>query len=162
MGVSLCSGIFGSIITYYLNYRKEQEKYLREKAEQLFESLDHFSMGIKLHVIELVEKLKGKTHAKPSESEKDDGLAASYRTMKMISSIYFPELRSHVDVVLTCRDRINSSFDAARKDAKRKPDFVLAAKDFEDSVDTLIQKIVTTGRRPNIDALVRMWPFGGR
>ncbi len=136
----LLSGVTSSVVTYQLNFRKDQTIFLRGKAEQLFLAADEFEKEISSHLISYFPLLDGRIDYNQMldlqiEQGSKPRAHGGAQTLEMLVEIYFPTTRGALAQLWNCRDMLNSleheikriyvaEGDATRPDLKTK---ILAA-----------------------------------
>lgn len=116
----VASGVTSSVVTYWLNRRKDQTIFLRGKAEQLFLAADEFEKHLGGHLISYFPLLDGRIdYNQMLDIHISDGSKAHVhggaQTLEMLVEIYFPTTRGALAQLWKCRDALNSLEDLIKR-----------------------------------------------
>ncbi|WP_242770423.1 hypothetical protein [Sphingopyxis sp. YF1] len=115
LGLGLCtvlsSGITSAVVTSWLNRRKDQQQFMRTKAETLYLASDEFGRALSIYSIPFFPLVKGEAtwsqmremQAGYSQKREHGG----HETMTMLVEIYFPSVRPALAKVLDARGSFN-------------------------------------------------------
>ena len=106
------SGVVSTIVTYKLGSKRDSRDLRRMKLEECFKSIDRFTTNLTINYIPFISVLNGKfswDEANDMLLERDnDGEEEHLPRLEMLSSIYFPELKSFYIELLKVRDDLGS------------------------------------------------------
>lgn len=107
------SGVVSAFVTYRLNLRKDQNVFMRQKAEELYRAFDRYNHGVGLHFIGFFALLQGlidyNTHLDEQIKKGEDGesVKKDLTEVEMLTGIYFPNLQTELKSYLEFRDKIH-------------------------------------------------------
>lgn len=143
--IGLFSGGLGAALTYSLNYRKERAQFLRQKAEELYLSLDHYSRWVSYRYISIKIVEKGGVMRAELPSEELEA-SKSYRSSFSICEVYFPHIMPIMNEILDARDGLDGIIDCYNYDKIDKLDS--AAQKFEQLCIKAKRKVADQCRNP--------------
>jgi hypothetical protein len=99
------SGVVSALVTYRLNLRKDQDIFMRQKAEELYRSFERYSHDLGMYFFHYFPLLNGLVdynqhldeEIKRGKEPKNTKDALS--EVEMLTGIYFPELDAHLKVI---------------------------------------------------------------
>lgn len=113
LGTIAMSGVVSSIVTSRLGKSKEQQAFMRSKAEQLYLATDEFGKGFNSYFVGHFQLLNGRIDYNQmldmqiSAGSKDRKYGGP-ETMTMLVEIYFPTTRDALANVWRARSSVNS------------------------------------------------------
>jgi hypothetical protein len=89
---------------------KSREELIRDRGEELYELTDKWGNQILIHYINRLRVMQGKLTFNQSldlDIQHMQGSEVNFGRIEMLIDVYFPNLRSQYDSVITCRSRAN-------------------------------------------------------
>jgi hypothetical protein len=145
IAIGLFSGGIGATLTYSFNYRKERSQFLREKAEELYISLDAFGRWVAARYISY--KISPGAQQPLNGDDVKDAIL-NYRKTFALCEIYFPHIMPHLNSILHARDNLDSAMIKIEAGAQPDGSVDLRAGEFEELVKTAKLNISNQCRHP--------------
>lgn len=113
LGTILSSGITSAVVTSWLNRRKDQQQFMRIKAEALYLAADEFGRALSIYSIPYYPLIRGEAtwdqmreiQTGYQSQKRDHG---GHETMTMLVEIYFPSARPALAGVFDARSSFNA------------------------------------------------------
>lgn len=161
LGTIAMSGVVSSIVTFRLSKSKEQQAFMRSKAEQLYLATDEFGKGFNSYFVGHFQLLNGRIDYNQmldlqiSAGSKERKYGGP-ETMTMLVEIYFPTTREALANVWSARDTVNSVAGRIKNhylefgdatDLDLKASFSAATQGVHQAIKELQHEIVQAARR---------------
>lgn len=159
LGTILMSGVASSFVTYRLTRAKEHEFFMRQKAEELYVSIEQFSTMLGISIVRLMGvAARNITFDQMNDqviADRDKEWANASRHMEMLVRIYFPEAQKDLMALFAIRSRLSQERLEFKMDyvvtqgeskdwAKR---FGALSSDLSKASSTLLNTVVELARR---------------
>lgn len=101
----LLSGSLSSILAYTLNHNKENSTYRRQKGEELYVAIDQYVL---LLLASSTEEISTGCDAEALTDDQIKEMADSYKNIRMLTKIHFPEIDKNTSILFGIRDEIDT------------------------------------------------------
>ena len=104
------SGVVSGIVTFQLNARRDTRELRRQKLEALYESFDGFVAQLGSHWLTYMSVMANKIEyntALDLTIKNGNAEVKHFRTLDMLTAIYFPKLQVHLDELHKVREMAN-------------------------------------------------------
>jgi hypothetical protein len=106
----LCSGVASGIVTYRLNANQKEREFKRQKLEECFRAVHHYTISISTHYLVWIDVMSGKiTYDQANEMIIAEGKREDREyplNVELLIRMYFPSLRQYFDQLLKTRDEL--------------------------------------------------------
>lgn len=114
LGTVAASGVTSALVSYWLNLKKDQNIFMRQKAEELYRAFERYDHVLGGHFLPYFSVLRGEQDYNSfldeqlKRNSKETGSKQALSETQMLIGIYFPRLEASLSEYLKCRDELNS------------------------------------------------------